>query len=53
MEMFQVFLIPENKFKGSEDKWIEQETVEAKCRKDVVKTLVAKHKSGAWKVRKI
>ena len=53
MEMFKVWLMPEDKFKGSEDKWIEQDMVEAKCRKDITKTLREKHKSGSWKVRKI
>ena len=54
MEMFQVWLMPENKVKGNEDKWIAKEDiVEAKNRKEVTKELHAQNKSGSWKVRRV
>jgi len=51
--MFQIYLMPERKVKGSHDKWIEHEIVESKNRKSVTEQLHKSHKNGTWKVRKV
>ena len=53
MNLFQIWVMPEDKVKGSHDKWIELETVEVKSRKFVTENLKTKYKLGSWKVRQV
>ena len=51
--MFQFWILPEIKEKGSHDKWIEQEPITAKNRKSAVEQVKSKYKLGCWKLRKV
>ena len=51
MSDYEVFVMPENKEKGSHDKWKTLELVENTSRKDLAKRYRESHKSGAWKIR--
>lgn len=53
MNIYQVWTLPENKVKGSHDKWVAHEPVEAKSRKMVTEHFHKTHKNGTWKVRKV
>jgi len=53
MDAYQIWFMPEEKQKGSHDKWIEQDIIEAKNRKSITKKFHEEMKSGTWKVRKI
>ena len=53
MNIYQVSRMPERKEKGSHDKWIDDDPVEAKSRKEVARELHKTEKSGSWRIRQI
>ena len=54
MEMFQLWLMPEEKIKGSYDKWeLQENVIESKNRKHTAEELSKTYKSGMWKLRKV